>query len=50
VVRIGQKLGVPTPVNQMLFNLVKARENDATQNTDFRPQIPDISRQALAAR
>lgn len=26
VVRIGQKLGVPTPINQMLLGLVKAKE------------------------
>ncbi len=26
VVRLGQKLGVPTPVNQLLLNLVKAKE------------------------
>lgn len=29
VIRLGDKLGVPTPVNQLLFNLIKAKENGA---------------------
>jgi 2-dehydropantoate 2-reductase len=32
VVRLGQKLGVPTPVNQRLLNLIKAKEQGLSFN------------------
>lgn len=32
VVRLGQKLGVPTPVNQLLLNLIKSKEQGLNLN------------------